>query len=293
MGKSDNNISQPPESKPRPSLFNAGQAATDHNILDAMAGVRSTPQKARRNHLIWLLVPLLAAAGWGISTQMQPAPSPEPVVQTIAKAPPASTVAAVTEPPLRASETNAEPASPFGKLETAGATAPQSGTPAAAHMPAAEGQSTIDAPTLLPALPPSTQAQKLDTPKAASSTKAVAVKVAPSQKSANTKATSNALPKTAKAAAPTNKASGESDPDVELLSAIMKHLGDERGAKAGTARPTQTIAELVKTCNGKDAIETLLCQRRICEGSWGKAQACPQSLAPKRATDAATAQANN
>jgi hypothetical protein len=87
------------------------------------------------------------------------------------------------------------------------------------------------------------------------------------------------------------KASTSRDPDVELLSAIMKHLNEGKGS-ATTAAPTrsaQTIAELVRSCKTQDSINALLCQRRICEGSWGKAEACPKSQAPKTAQ----AQANH
>jgi hypothetical protein len=68
----------------------------------------------------------------------------------------------------------------------------------------------------------------------------------------------------------------------------MKHLGNGKSLKTPTAAakpvpPAQTIAELVNSCQTKDAIETLLCQRRICEGSWGKDDACPMNLAPQMA----------
>lgn len=90
-----------------------------------------------------------------------------------------------------------------------------------------------------------------------------------------------------KATAAARSPTGKNDPDVELLSAIMKHLDQGAGKPAAAARSDQTIADLVKSCQTRDAIEALLCQRRICEGSWGKAQACPPHLAPKSAAAAA------
>lgn len=74
-----------------------------------------------------------------------------------------------------------------------------------------------------------------------------------------------------------------SDPDVTLLSAMLARLSGDAEVSAGTQRPT--IAQLVERCEAratKDSIEAFECKRRICAGYWGKADACPMSLAPKK-----------
>jgi len=81
-------------------------------------------------------------------------------------------------------------------------------------------------------------------------------------------------------------ADARGDPDVDLLAALMVHVSGNGGVAAGApstrkqAAPMDapTIAKLVGRCealSGKDAIN---CRRRICDGYWGKAQACPSKL---------------
>lgn len=309
MGKSENNISQPPEGTPRPSLFSAGTPATDHNILDAMASRESPAPASRPRRRVWLLVPLLAAAGWGIATQLQQAPASRPDVQTAAvtappAAPPAS-VASVTAPPAPATpaasiSAAATPANPFNTLETAAVADTASGTPTTAQAPAAfDMQAALDAPSPQTAAGPQTHAKvTAENTKQAASGQPAANKTAKTTaappKTKVAKTTAPAVTKTAaRPTAPASKKTSGRDPDVELLSAIMKHLGDENGTTAAPARSAQTIAELVKSCKGQDAIEALLCQRRICAGSWGKAQACPPNLAPKQTAKATAAQLGN
>lgn len=312
MGKSENNISQPPEGTSRPSLFSPGSTATDHNILDAMAS-RGSPAPARKpRRLVWLLVPLLAATGWGIATQLQQAPATRPDVQTAAATtPPAApaNAAPVTALPVPATPDAAisavtTPANPFNTLETAASAGTQSGTATTAQAPTAfDMQAALNPPAPQAAVAPQTQAKvvaenkksaasgQAATGKAANKT-AAAQPAAPKAKAANAKAPAETKT-AAQTATPASKKTSGRDPDVELLSAIMKHLGDENGTTAAPARSAQTIAELVKSCKGKDAIEALLCQRRICEGSWGKAQACPPNLAPKQTAKAVAEQSNN
>lgn len=82
------------------------------------------------------------------------------------------------------------------------------------------------------------------------------------------------------------------DPDAELLTAMLGGAdNDARIAAAATAaapganpalRNVGTIAGLVRGCTAMpDAKAGSVCRQRICDGYWGKAQACPQSLAPK------------
>jgi hypothetical protein len=84
------------------------------------------------------------------------------------------------------------------------------------------------------------------------------------------------------------------DPDADLVAAIMARLESPRPANG---RPTpraanvsaSTIASLVRDCNAMaDSVSALACRRRICDGYWGQAQACPKSMAPAT-TSAGTA----
>lgn len=156
--------------------------------------------------------------------------------------------------------------------EAAAATV-QSAPTAATNKPAAPARPVIAEVGLARKAPPAPPVNKPATKPAA----------APSAPAVRPKPTEPPLKATAAARSPT----GKNDPDVELLSAIMKHLDQGAGKPAAAARSDQTIADLVNSCQTRDAIEALLCQRRICEGSWGKAQACPPHLAPKSAATAA------
>ena len=71
------------------------------------------------------------------------------------------------------------------------------------------------------------------------------------------------------------------DPDVTLLSAMLARLSGDNVV----ASPRPTIAQLVERCEAhaaNDSIEAFECKRRICVGYWGKADACPMALAPKK-----------
>lgn len=94
--------------------------------------------------------------------------------------------------------------------------------------------------------------------------------------------------RTPAAANRTTAAAPNGDPDVALLSAMLATMSRDARASADSAPSPQTqltIAQLVQRCEQrgiKDAIETFECKRRICDGYWGKADACPKSLSPKK-----------
>ena len=88
----------------------------------------------------------------------------------------------------------------------------------------------------------------------------------------------------------TRPAAAVKDPDVDLLAALMAHLSATGSVAQGAAAPREvqskpvdepTIAKLVQRCRGMGGDEGRQCQRRICEGSWGKAHACPGKLAAR------------
>lgn len=90
--------------------------------------------------------------------------------------------------------------------------------------------------------------------------------------------------------AKSKRSSGE-DADADVVAAIMAGLDDDdsgahkaatRTSKRSTASSSgpSSIAELVGRCNGLPAAKELACRRKICDGYWGKAQACPATMAP-------------
>jgi hypothetical protein len=78
------------------------------------------------------------------------------------------------------------------------------------------------------------------------------------------------------------KDSGGRDPDVDLLAALMAHVANTGDGKTGRSHDRSripvdepSIAKLVKRCEVLSGEEAVQCQKRICDGYWGKAQACP------------------
>lgn len=72
------------------------------------------------------------------------------------------------------------------------------------------------------------------------------------------------------------------DADVLLLSAMLAHVSRNGQGVALADQEQLTIAQLVKRCDLHAADESRECRRRICDGYWGKAEACPASLAPRK-----------
>jgi hypothetical protein len=97
---------------------------------------------------------------------------------------------------------------------------------------------------------------------------------------------------------PATNGATPSDPDAELVAAIMarmegSHGANDRMATASSER-SHTIAALVRDCNAlPDSGSALACRRRICDGYWGKAQACPRSMAPQAAATVTTSSGAN
>lgn len=297
MGKPGISTSKAREGMPHPSLIGPGASASNHNILDAISNRDSAPPSSPRSRwLTWLLVPLLAAAAWGVSTQFQKPSTPSVAPPPLATASPTAIAAVpIAVPPQATATANGTRtgADPFNALETTAATRVADALPG--QPPAAiDMQATPSATNP----PPRTAAASKST--GAPVKTATAKKPAPDKGTTQIAKTSAAserksTPKpvteqrlTKKTAPTLAKTPPPSDPDVELLSAVMKHLGNQSRTSAAPELSALTIAELVKSCKRKDSIEALLCQRRICEGSWGKAQACPKDLAPK--PELATAQ---
>jgi hypothetical protein len=83
---------------------------------------------------------------------------------------------------------------------------------------------------------------------------------------------------------------------VELMAALMSHVGAPRNSPAVAAKNTSTvatplarskqttIASLVAECRLKPRAEADQCKRQICAGYWGKAEACPGRKAARTAS---------
>jgi hypothetical protein len=102
---------------------------------------------------------------------------------------------------------------------------------------------------------------------------------APSAPSAAAPVPDKTLASPAAAVASTPRAE---DADVKLLSALLAHVS-RTGPGVPLADDDQlTLAQVVKRCDARPAAEVRECRRRICEGYWGKAEACPAPAAPAR-----------
>lgn len=309
MGTTGNQHSATGGAPARPSLLSTGSATQDHNVLDTMGQRQPARQSiARSGRLVWLLLLLLAGTALFLFSRRSHESTPDNAApQIVAVAPttsPAPSAPPPTHPEPAAAPATAEqqdtvtpvvslPAAtasdPFSTLDSAVPPRPAPPETAARTSPAA----TQAEPPVRPQGPPKAHKTtgvattpkteikqvKSTNPRPVAPAEEVVVRKKPA--TPNEPATAKAGPNVRTAAA------GKGDPDVELLSAIMKHL-DEGKDKVATNRSAQTIADLVKSCQTRDSIETLLCQRRICEGSWGKAQACPMHLAPRSAKAATT-----
>jgi len=167
-------------------------------------------------------------------------------------------VALLTEPArieTMAVSAQAVPADPFVALDLAASAGTVVAAPASAPAPAASAVETA--------------AKKPTTKSAASKRKPRVAAASPSKSNARKVAASK-------------KANPSKDADADLLAALMAHMSSQGGAGHAAAprnstKPMDqpTIAKLVKRCESLKGEEAVQCRRRICDGYWGKAQACP------------------
>jgi hypothetical protein len=221
------------------------------------------------------------------------APASSPELSATATAPTALPPSA--EPALPQVTANPEPTGP-AKLEMRNdglaalpgmATAVQavSAQRAASAADAANATGSTVVATAAASAPATSRDQTRATPAKTSTAKSTAPKSRETSASGPRPA---AKPKvqTATRNAPANHAV-TNDPDAELVAAIMARSSGDRVSAANGER-SSTIAALVRDCNAlPDSGSALACRRRICEGYWGKAQACPRSMAPQAAAAAA------
>jgi hypothetical protein len=149
--------------------------------------------------------------------------------------------------------------SPFDKLAAAG-----TATPMPADPKVAQGAKPVAKP---PAKPASKEKDKATKPASATTT----IATASNQRG-------NASPSTRTAAASPSskpaKAGTAADADVEIMAALMSHMTESAGNGKETAGES-SIADLVRHCRSLPGTESQACQRRICQGYWGRAEACP------------------
>ncbi len=288
--------------------------------LESMNGQRA--QGPARKLTLWFgaaaLVAAAGAAWWSQQSAVKtprPSPSGQAVVVPV-KAPAALPVAQVAEnnqaaaSPAAPARSSMDIAPSVARIETASAataaavpavtTLALAGAVAAPAVALNAAAPNISAPpkSVAAAAQPSAKTRVAKTSKTAKSTKTAKQQRQAKQQLAKAKKGqqgSAAPTRLAKAtatgvlaAAPPAAGAGK-DADILLLSALLAHVSRD-GQAAPTSAPTvaqaqQTIAQVVQRCEargGKDSAETIECRRRICDGYWGKAQACPVNLAPKK-----------
>jgi hypothetical protein len=91
-----------------------------------------------------------------------------------------------------------------------------------------------------------------------------------------------ASPAAAVARANTTQSAKADDADVLLLSALLAHVSRTDANGNLPEQDQLTIAQLVRRCEARGTDEARECRRRICEGYWGKAEACPAPATPKK-----------
>lgn len=265
----------------RPSLIGAEKNQGFSSILDSVnqkqvRPARDKPVAGRR--MMWLLAPIVAVAAWFAVAQTSPLHEPvTPVHSKLSSAPPP-----VPQPPeTQVLVAKVDPI-PIATVQQSGDEFRQDSPFQSIQRPAevvavqpparVTTASAIDKKPVKAPLQTAKKIGKKITHPVASKSKSEP-RVAQIKKSTHNSATSKST------------ASPARDSDAELLAALMAHMQTQEPApvktKSNRAAPTLTIAQLVARCEHQSSAERTQCVRLICAGSWGKAQACPTTLAPK------------
>ena len=288
----------------RPSLFAGTPPVHDDgpvSILSAMddtpAAVR--PQLSQRQLWPWLGGGLLAAAGliWIANNQKSETERPSPRQTLVSASSPAPVMAAASTVPVVDAAASSSPA--VIEVTVAASPSPTALPSSASSNIAVEPPAVSDATLLI-----ATGAGAAAATALVAAPEAVASAPKKPSKRAEAKAKVKAKPKaergftaaersersTAPKPVATSSATSSADADVDLIAAVMRH-GDApaagRNASGETAAPS-SIASLVSRCKSLGGDEAKACRQRLCEGYWGKAEACPKRLAPKGSTQAST-----
>jgi hypothetical protein len=283
-------MAQPPSGKP--SLIDttpapAGPAVEGEapiRMLDALeSGTRRPNSVAGGRGLAWMLAAVLllgvCIASWSWWSQRSTVDDPAGRLAQVAA--PAATAAAKLPPaPASAASAAAEP--PRGATIIA---TPEPSPPSVVAAPTLSSVASAPAAASAPVTETATQQAAAQPPKA--KPKAPVPKAPVSAREARLAAQASAERKRPAAATTRSAAAASnSDSDVALLTAVLATISRDAGPNGTPSVQAQlTIAQLVQRCEArgvKDAIETFECKRRICDGYWGKAEACPMSLSPKK-----------
>lgn len=265
----------------RPSLIGAEKNQGFSSILDSVnqkqvRPARDKPVAGRR--MMWLLAPIVAVAAWFAVTQTSPLHEPvTPVLSRLSSAPPpvpqppeAQVLVAKVDPtPIATMQPSGDEfrqESPFQSIQRP----PE--VVAVQPPPRVTTTSARDKKLMKAPLQTAKKFDKKMNHPVANKGKSEA-RVAQIKKSTRNNTTSKSMTSPAR------------DSDAELLAALMAHMQTQEPApvktKSNRAAPTLTIAQLVARCEHQSSAERTQCVRLICAGSWGKAQACPTTLAPK------------
>jgi hypothetical protein len=256
---------------PRP----AGTAEPGENLrmlAELESSARPMERSAGRISTAWIaaVALLLAGAGAWWFSQQGAATAPErPITRTIAAAP----VTEAAKPALPASAASAAAAT-TARIEAM--PEPPTASQAAATV-AAKASELAASPPVAQASAAAAPAKPRPTRLAAAPSKRAASGAGASTRSAATSTTRSAAAPTANADRSNNR-----DADIVLLSALLAHVSRDGQAGPLASNDQSTIAQIVQRCEARGGEESRQCRRRICEGYWGKAQACPAHLAPKK-----------
>ena len=180
---------------------------------------------------------------------------------------------------------------PAAVIETVAAAAAQPATPAAMTVPskvAGSEAAAVPSARTAPPVVPSTPART-----AARAPRPLAPVAEDRSMSPRPPTPRPASKEPALAAAGARSSGGNGrDSDVDLIAAMVDHLqgtnkpslpAASASTRAGKGERPVTIAKLVRDCKRLGGAEAVQCRRQICDGYWGKAQACPARLAPAKA----------
>lgn len=284
----------------RTSTFAKSHANNTRMLFELESSGRHRKPGWARALTLWLgAAALAAAAGAAWWSQQRPVLTPEPSLSRQPVALPAALPAAkvpdsnqaATRPALSAS-TAINVAPSVARIETASTAGIVSTVPAAVPVATTLALAAAVQKSVVVAASPPAKARAATTSKTPKSTKTA--KKQTKQQLAKAKQRQQGLPQSTRLtkATPTGASGMQAtspgsgkDADILLLSALLAHVSrDPQGAPANS-QAQQTIAQIVQRCEargGKDTAETIECRRRICDGYWGKAQACPANLAPKK-----------
>ncbi|WP_332672325.1 hypothetical protein [Aromatoleum sp.] len=290
----------PPSRAAKPSLIESETAprrpangdAPNLRMLDELESVvRPSAGRSDRHGSGWVVAMALSAAAiagvwwWSQQDAANLLPSLDGTAESVLAG-----VPAVAEPHAAASASATPVAVTAARIEML--PPDMSARPAAAKMPTEAAQGAAEpAPTL--SATTAAQGSKIRTERTLKGvTRSSATSpVAEPKRTANTepvarmrRVASAPGPITRTRTQPSSPAGNRMDADVLLLSALLDHVSTEgQGDPLASPNPV-TLAQIVRRCesrSGKTAAQVRECRRRICEGYWGKAEACPARLAPK------------